>query len=492
MELSLLVCLALLSGAVYTANINKREVACYPDVGCFANEGPFAYSPQRPLTVVPESPQKVGTIYRLYTRESKTTAQVLDALHFTSAGTVFTNFKPRNTKILVHGFLDSPQMTSWHKDLTAAFLSQGDYNVISVDWSKGNLFPYTQATANTRIVGAQIALLVHELIKTKNVTAADFHIIGHSLGSHISGYAGERIPGLGRITGLDPAGPYFENTDPAVRLDPTDAVFVDAMHTDAEKLIYLGLGMKQAVADIDFYPNSGHDQPGCTRNPFTNIAEWGVLQGSIEVICCNHFRAVHFFIESVKSDCPFMGYTCNNEADFENGKCNTCGTAGCSFMGLHADRNIPARGSYRKVYLHTANHQPFCQFHLDVTLKLQPNVGQTTKGAVAVVINGDKGSTNRVQLNAGAINFEPGSVHTFQVATPNDIGNIRNIMVIYMHTVSLLNPLDWDILGLTSSKIYLQEVDVKRQEAGVESRVCAAGSGVVVESDKAVVINRAC
>jgi pimeloyl-ACP methyl ester carboxylesterase len=30
---------------------------------------------------------------------------------------------------------------------------------------------------------------------------SNVHLIGHSLGSHICGFAGERIPGLGRITG---------------------------------------------------------------------------------------------------------------------------------------------------------------------------------------------------------------------------------------------------------------------------------------------------
>lgn len=43
--------------------------------------------------------------------------------------------------------------------------------------------------------------------------------------------------------GLDPAGPYFENTDPLVRLDPADALFVDVIHTDGAHNLLLGLGM---------------------------------------------------------------------------------------------------------------------------------------------------------------------------------------------------------------------------------------------------------
>ena len=34
-----------------------------------------------------------------------------------------------------------------------------------------------------------------------DVHAEDVHMIGHSIGAHVAGYAGERIANLGRITG---------------------------------------------------------------------------------------------------------------------------------------------------------------------------------------------------------------------------------------------------------------------------------------------------
>ncbi len=70
-------------------------------------------------------------------------------------------------------------------------------------------------------------------------------MIGHSLGSHIAGYIGEtlrerRLGVLGRITGLDPAEPLFQSMPEFVRLDPGDAEFVDAIHTDAKSILMFG------------------------------------------------------------------------------------------------------------------------------------------------------------------------------------------------------------------------------------------------------------
>lgn len=79
---------------------------------------------------------------------------------------------------------------------------QKPQNVILVDWGNGSGFPYNQATANTRVVGEEIAALITSLNRMFGTTNSKYHLIGHSLGAHIAGYAGSRLPELGRITGI--------------------------------------------------------------------------------------------------------------------------------------------------------------------------------------------------------------------------------------------------------------------------------------------------
>lgn len=52
-----------------------------------------------------------------------------------------------------------------------------------------------------------------------------------------------------------------------MRLDASDATFVDCIHTNAWE--YLKdtsfLGMIEPVGHVDFYPNGGDFQPGCSK-----------------------------------------------------------------------------------------------------------------------------------------------------------------------------------------------------------------------------------
>ncbi|CAG7824064.1 unnamed protein product, partial [Allacma fusca] len=106
---------------------------------------------------------------------------------------------------------------------------------------------------------------------------------------------------MGRITGLDPAEPYFQYMPEHVRLDPTDAKFVDIIHTDGRTFLLLGLGMIQPCGHVDFYPNDGKEQPGCeiTEIPMNLLHSHGYEEAQRELFACNHHRAIYYFIEAV-------------------------------------------------------------------------------------------------------------------------------------------------------------------------------------------------
>lgn len=85
-------------------------------------------------------------------------------------------------------------------------LLREDSNVVIVNWIGGAGPPYTQAVANTRLVGAMTARLAYQLIEVGGINPAKMHCIGHSLGAHTCGYVGYTLRqryeyNLGRITG---------------------------------------------------------------------------------------------------------------------------------------------------------------------------------------------------------------------------------------------------------------------------------------------------
>ncbi len=87
-------------------------------------------------------------------------------------------------------------------------------------------------------------------------------LIGHSLGAHVSGFAGSAyFQSTGRlisqIVGLDAAGPAFEDKGASARLDPNDAARVVSFHTSVT------FGYDDPLATLDVYPNKNDlFQPG--------------------------------------------------------------------------------------------------------------------------------------------------------------------------------------------------------------------------------------
>lgn len=138
-------------------------------------------------------------------------------------------------------------------------------NVLIVGWGDGAVFPkYAEAAANIRTVAREVNLITSSIKKIFKPSRFVIHCIGHSLGAHMCGLVGkESEVSLDRISALDPAGPSFDNTPAAVRIDAQDANFVDVVHTNAGQLLESRFGMLQSVGDIDFYVNGGGFQQGC-------------------------------------------------------------------------------------------------------------------------------------------------------------------------------------------------------------------------------------
>ena len=62
---------------------------------------------------------------------------------------------------------------------------------------------------------------------------------------------------------MDPAGPNFESAPIEVRIDKTDAKFVDVIHSNGDNILTGNFGMSLATGHVDFYPNGGKQQPSC-------------------------------------------------------------------------------------------------------------------------------------------------------------------------------------------------------------------------------------
>ncbi|XP_052124200.1 lipase member H-B isoform X2 [Frankliniella occidentalis] len=268
---------------------------------------------------------------KLYTRLYSENGQKLDAYNDTFLEK--SKFNPLvPTKILVHGWLSGETKSKGGAILKDALLEISDYNVILVDWSQADSINYLGSRWLVSTLGELIGDLIGQLYMSGGIDFSDLHLIGHSLGAHAMGFAG-RTAGLGkhgRITALDPAGPLFWN-DPAVRLDKSDAGFVDVIHTCAPVL-----GYWDPIGHVDFYPNGGTwVQPGC-----------GLDAGT-----CSHCRGYSLLLESMETPGAFVGTSCTGWDDYKAGVCAGNATAE---LGLGLDRR--ARGSF---YFETNAEPPY-------------------------------------------------------------------------------------------------------------------------------------
>lgn len=319
-------------------------------------------------------------------------------------------------------------------------LKKEPMNVIVVDWGQGSsvLNMYDAAAGNTRLVGVQVADLIDVLNRKFHLALKKFHIIGHSLGAQLAGFAGEKLRKggkvIGRITGLDPAAPGFDFDHAAARLDPTDAMFVDVIHTDVRNgALDSSLGIQRPCGHVDFYPNGGKQQPGCGTSHVIGDAVdsfLGSAQISLsQIVACNHMKSVVYFTASVNSVCAMTAFPCGSWRDFQEGKCLSCEGA-CPQMGYNADKYRSNKSMM--VFLTTEEHQPFCvnDNYYSITLLL----GDRTQRFIFGIFNNKikvklTGSSGTVETD-GARDVKLGK-ESLVLSSARDIGKLQSIEVQY-------------------------------------------------------------
>ncbi|XP_077284390.1 pancreatic lipase-related protein 2 [Arctopsyche grandis] len=473
---------------------------CYGIYGCFSIVEPWV-TDNRPISLFPKSPEILKIRYPSFSRHKAKIPYILDTneperikpSRINPAGPFY---------FISHGYLESGDKL-WIEKMTSTLLSldiNANATVISVDWRAGSSPPYVQACANIRLVGTMTAHLIYDIYSNLNLKNLDnFHFIGHSLGAHLGGYAGNVLQTdfglkLGRITGLDPADPYFNKVANVVRLEKSDAKFVDIVHTDASLFIKGGLGLFESIGHIDYFPNGGSNQPGCNQGmmEYLNAQQGSIFRTLRQFLGCNHIRAYEFFTESISPSCPFLTMQCESYQDFTRGACFKCGEEdhNCLPFGFHSYRgykrlvesNTIDVSKPLNVFFMTTDRESFCSMHYRITVNISASIESSTHGGDVgrlwmVLISRNGTFSERIPLEEHTGLHKPATQRTL-VVSARDIGIPESAKVEWEYETNLLNPLTWRIL--MSPRVYVAWIHIESLEHRSGITVCPPQESPVI------------
>ncbi|KXJ72792.1 pancreatic lipase-related protein 2 [Aedes albopictus] len=474
----------------YRADPNNP--VCYGVYGCFPITPPWT-DERRPIALYPETPAKIDVRFPVFNHRARHYPKFInlddpDYLHevgINPAGRIY---------IITHGFLESGK-AKWVERMINLILDQDDEGTatcIVIDWGGGSSPPYNQASANIRLVGAVAAHMIHLIAEEYRLKNLDnVHMIGHSLGAHLAGYTGFYLQKdfnmkLGRISGLDPAELAFTETNPIVRLDVTDAKYVDIVHSDATPFVpKIGLGLYEPIGHLDFYPNGGFNQPGCDQT-LRKRKDGMWISSMFQFFSCSHGRAIHLFTESIRSKCPFTAITCESYEQFLAGDCFDCDQDGhmCFRFGFNSHNSYRSMMSANQMigsqeiqaFFITGSDEPYCRTHYKVLIKISDTEESVIHGGEIgrfhLSIYGSKGEhSDKMAFTEDAELYEPGRNYT-RVLAGTSVGKPRRLTVSWEYNTSFLNPLTWRILN--SPRVYIEYIILQSLEYRSKIRLCSS------------------
>ncbi|XP_055942251.1 pancreatic lipase-related protein 3-like [Argiope bruennichi] len=325
------------------------------------------------------SKKSTGPTFLYFSRRNGQEPDYVTNANFTSWNLNEYDFDPKiKTIFIISGFKDSN--APWTRKLKDALILREDCNVFIVEYVQPSE-TYSDAFKNSPEIGKQVAIFIQNLRKSKHLDLQHVHIIGHSLGAQIAGFAGQEIKkaekrSLGRVTGLDPAGPGFYDATSDQRLDATDASFVDIIHTNRGCNRLEGFGFSDTSGHFDFYPNGGQLQPGClTSSQFLGKMNFSVTKSAfkylfgkleqmekrvVDRMLCSHIRSYELFTASIlNGGCKFHSVQCSGWKRYASGQCHGNDKVA---MGYYADeyKDDVENVIPKKFYLETTANLPYC------------------------------------------------------------------------------------------------------------------------------------
>ncbi|XP_050075683.1 pancreatic triacylglycerol lipase-like [Anopheles maculipalpis] len=490
---------AFLALSKFTYNNTVNGPGCFAMFGCYPIEPPWV-SERRPIALYPKSPEEIGVRFvffnaqhRQYPKEQNRYSNYIDVPDLVDA----TNINPdKMIYFITHGFLEKGA-TKWIEKMMNRLLDrEPESTVIVIDWGPGSDPPYNQACANIRLVGTITAHVIIEIAQQVGLKNLDnVHMIGHSLGSHLSGYTGytlrkEYNVTLGRITGLDPAELAFADTDEMVRLDPSDAKFVDVVHSDATPFVSnIGLGLYAPIGHVDFYPNGGFNQPNC---PVTFWKEQNRFVSSVfQYFSCSHSRSYMYFTESITT--PLQVVSCGSYESYNAGECFDCSASNalCVEFGLNSlasyrelisqNKLIPRQNTPIQFFFKTNSYDPFLMPNVKITIKIADTRQSRQYGAeigkIFLYISGlDEAEPKRIDFNEEPRLFEPGLNYSSVIAVHSNI-KPASVKIGWKYETNLLNPLTWRLLS--APRVFIKQVQLQFLTHQTTLQMCpSTGTGI--------------